>query len=322
MTKTMAILTTLAFATIALAGCTSSAGDVEIYGMGGIDDNGRLIGTLSPDAIIQAGSSTVQPVAELWAEDFGGARGVQIKVGGGGSGTGGKGICQNPGSTPLDIGDQSRPMKDSEKELCMANGVDPVAWTVAIDGLSVVVAKSNDFAKDLTIEQLAMVFSDNNLSLWSDIDPSFPNTAIATCAPDEESGTWDYFDEVIMEGAELREGTQRSPDDNVLVQCIAGDSNAIGFFGYAYLEENLDKLHAVAVEGVLPTPETIADNSYTPLSRPIFMVTNGVPEEGTILYDYFHYAFHPEGGQALVPLAGYIALDENTRLDMLNRFDA
>ena len=111
------------------------------------------------------------------------------------------------------------------------------------------------------------------------------------------------------DGAELHGDAERSADDNALVSCTAGSKYAIGFFGFAYLKANEDKLQAVKVDGVGPSFETIADGSYSPLSRPIFMVTDGVPAEGTILHDYFSYAFHPEGGQALVETVGYVALD-------------
>lgn len=303
--KQLSILSMTAFVALALSGCTGGAGDAAIYGESGITESGDLMGTLNKGWIQQAGSSTVLPIAQAWADDFGTSRGIQIKVAGGGSGAGGKGICQGE----LDIGDQSRPMKQSEFDLCAEHGVDPVAWTVAYDGLSVVVSKSNSFAKDLSEAQLKQIFVAGGASTWKDVDSSFPAEPIQRCAPDAESGTWDYFDEVIMDGADLHDDAERSADDNALVSCTAGSQYAIGFFGFAYLKANEDKLQAVKVNGVGPSFETIADGSYSPLSRPIFMVTDGVPEEGTILHDYFSYAFHPEGGQALVETVGYVALD-------------
>ena len=293
----LANLTMSALVAVTLSGCTGFGGDAAIYGDGGIADNGDLIGTLDARFIQQAGSSTVLPVAQAWADDFGGARGIQIKVAGGGSGAGGKGICQGE----LDIGDQSRPMKDSEFELCAEHGVDPVAWKVAFDGLSVVVSKDNTFVQDLSVEQLDLIFrKDDPATTWKDVDSRFPAEKIQACAPDAE----------------------RSADDNALVTCVAGSEYAVGFFGFAYVQQNEDKLTAVKVSGVPPTFETIADGSYTPLSRPIFMVTDGVPEPGSILYDYFAFAFHPEGGQALVPQVGYVSLDEGTRTAMLEQLGA
>lgn len=315
------LTTTVAFVALALSGCvsegTGGADQMEIYGEAGRAANGDLIGTLNPGFIQQAGSSTVLPIAQAWADDFGATRGVQVKVAGGGSGAGGKGICRGE----LDIGDQSRPMKQSEFDLCADNGVSPVAWTVAFDGLSVVVSKSNDFADDLTVEQLKEVFVAGGASTWKDVDSSFPDEPIQRCAPDAESGTWDYFDEVIMDGAPLHPSAERSADDNALVSCTAGSDYAIGFFGFAYLKANEDKIKAVKVESVAPTFATIADGSYTPLARPIFMVTDGVPAAGSILHDYFAYAFHLQGGQSLVEVVGYVSLDEQTRQSMVDQLE-
>ena len=315
----LANLTMSALVAVTLSGCTGFGGDAAIYGDGGIADNGDLIGTLDARFIQQAGSSTVLPVAQAWADDFGGARGIQIKVAGGGSGAGGKGICQGE----LDIGDQSRPMKDSEFELRAEHGVDPVAWKVAFDGLSVVVSKDNTFVQDLSVEQLDLIFrKDDPATTWKDVDSRFPAEKIQACAPDAESGTYDYFNEEVLHEGDIRTDAERSADDNALVTCVAGSEYAVGFFGFAYVQQNEDKLTAVKVSGVPPTFETIADGSYTPLSRPIFMVTDGVPEPGSILYDYFAFAFHPEGGQALVPQVGYVSLDEGTRTAMLEQLGA
>lgn len=298
---------------VLLAGCAQPGYDVDVYGEGGID--GGLIGTLDPDFIRQAGSSTVLPIASEWADDFAATRGIHMLVSGGGSGAGAVGICEGR----LDIGDMSRAMKEAEQAACEERGVDPVAWTVAYDGLSVVVSHANDFTHDLTVEQLRHVFLADGAATWQDIDPAYPDAPIQRCAPDAGSGTWDYFDEVILEGAPLDSRVQRSADDNALVGCVAEGPYAIGFFGYAYLQANSERIRSVAVAGIHPSPDTIADNRYAPLSRPIFMVTDGVPQRGTILYDYLAYGLHPEGGQRLIADVGYVPLDEATRNDLRTR---
>lgn len=315
MTLPKTIITVTAIAAMALAGCTTTSpgggGDVDIYGS-------NTGGTIKNGVIEQRGSSTVFPLAELWAEDFGTTRQIAINVAGGGSGAGASGLC----AKEIDLGDMSRAMKDSEKQTCRSNGVEPVEWKVAFDGLSVVVDKDNTFVQDLSIVQLKSIFvGEDHVTTWNEVDPAFPDTPIRLCYPDSDSGTYEYFNEEVLGhefetvGPRTGGGVQQSPDDNVLVNCLSSDVNAIGYFGYAYVIENLDKVRAIKVEGVAPTDDTIADGSYAPLSRPIYIYTNGIPQG--ILRDYFAYAYHPDGGQFLVPETGYVPLDEGTRTAML-----
>jgi phosphate transport system substrate-binding protein len=293
---------------VTFSGCvTTGGGDEAIYGS-------ASGGTMRSGVIIQEGSSTVLPVAELWAEDFGFARGVQIQVAGGGSGRGASGLCAGE----LDIGDMSRVIKQSEIEECQSNGINPVQWPVAFDGLSVVVSAKNTFVKDLTVEQLALIFRAQGFAAkWNEVDENFPANDIRLCYPDSDSGTYEYFNEVILDEGAPRTGAgvQQSPNDNVLVNCLADDANAIGYFGYAYYVANTNKVSLVAVEGVKPSEETVAEGTYTPLSRAIYMTTNGIPTG--LLRDYFLYGLHPDGGQALVSDTGYVPLDEETRQGLL-----
>lgn len=304
MTNKSLFLATAALAGLILSGCAggTDGGDASIYG----DATG---GTLTDGVIRQAGSSTVLPLAEVWAEDFGGARGIQIQVAGGGSGAGATGIC----SKELDLGDMSRRMKDSEKTgVCAQHGVTPVEWKIAYDALSVVVSHKNTFANDLTPAQLKSIFTGAHMK-WNQVSPSFPAADIHLCYPDSDSGTYEYFNEAILgSGASPRtgDGVQQSPDDNVLVSCLRDDGNAIGYFGLAYLEENLDAVKAVKVSGVEPAAEHVNDGTYTPLSRFIYIYTDGVPEG--ILRDYIRYVLSPEGGQGLVAEVGYVPLDGAT----------
>ncbi len=234
--------------------------------------------------IITAGSSTVFPVSERMAELFQqeGYNG-NITVDSIGSGAGFERFCKT-GET--DISNASRPIKSSEVESCAAIGREPLEFRIGTDALAVVVSTSNDFATDLTKEELAKAFS-GEAKTWADLRPEFPAEAIKIYSPGADSGTFDYFVEEIMapyfKNAEGKadveagekallglEGAQFSEDDNVLVQGVEGDKYAIGYFGYAYYNENTEKLKALAVEGVEPNQANV-DNGTYPLARPLFI---------------------------------------------------
>ncbi len=220
--------------------------------------------------IIVAGSSTVYPLAERMAERFQeeGFRG-QITIDSIGSGAGFERFCV---SGETDISNASRPIKDSEREACRAIGREPVEFRVGTDGLAVVVARDNDFVDNLTLDELARVFS--SARTWADIRPEWPAEPIQRYIPGTDSGTFDFFVEVVFDKNEepilTADNLQMSEDDNVLVQGIEGSPYAIGFFGYAYYEENADKLRPVAIEGVLPNAATVEAGQY-PLARPLLI---------------------------------------------------
>jgi phosphate transport system substrate-binding protein len=270
------------------------------------------------------GSSTVYPITELVAEEFQLANsGVQVPVAFSGTGGGFKKFCV--GET--DINDASRPIKaDDEGEglACETNGVEYVELQVAIDGLTVVVNPENDFATCLTVEELAAIYGPDSAEhlLWSDVRAGFPAEEVQRFMPGADSGTFDYFTEVI--NGEVDAATTfatQNEDDNQLVTGVAGDTYAIGFFGYAYYVENTDKLKAVEVDGgdgcVGPTEETINDNSYAPLSRPLFIYPDvGKAKERPELKAFIDYylantsAFTTEVGYIPLPddlLAGEVA---------------
>jgi phosphate transport system substrate-binding protein len=224
------------------------------------------------------GSSTVYPITEAVAEEFQKANsGVQVTAKFAGTGGGFKRFCK--GET--DINDASRPIKaddDGEGKACAAAGIEYVELQVAIDGLTVVVNPGNTFATCLTKDELKKIYgADSPKDLkWSDVRADFPAQPVNRFMPGADSGTFDYFTETI--NGKVDEATQnatQSEDDNVLVTGVAGDVNAISFFGYAYFVENQDKLKALEIDGgsgcVAPTDETINNNSYAPLSRPLFI---------------------------------------------------
>ena len=270
-----------------------------------------LSGTVTID-----GSSTVYPITEAVAEEFQLANpGVRVPTSLSGTGGGFKKFCA--GET--DINDASRPIKaQDEKEglACAANGIEYVELQVAIDGLTVVVNPANTFATCLTVDELARIYGPDSPEdlKWSDVRADFPADPVNRFMPGADSGTFDYFTEEIngKTDAATRFATQ-SEDDNVLVTGVAGDANAISFFGYAYFVENTDKLKAVEVDGgagcVAPTEATINDNSYAPLSRPLFIYPDvGKAKERPELKAFVD--FYLENTNALSAEVGYIAMPD------------
>ena len=232
-------------------------------------DTMDLTGTIEID-----GSSTVAPISEAVAEEFL-AEYPDVRVNVGVSGTGGGFKRFTVGET--EISDASRPIKESEAEAATENGIEWVELTIALDGLAVMVNTQNDFVDCLTVDELHEIWKpDSTVDSWDDVRSSFPSDDLNLYGPDTESGTFDYFTDVVNghEGAS-RSNYVASSDDNVLVRGIAGDRNSLGYFGYAYYSENASQLKLVAVDGgngcVEPSDEAVADGSYAPLSRPIFI---------------------------------------------------
>ena len=232
----------------------------------------ELRGTVSLD-----GSSTVYPISEAIAEEFlSVAPRVRVTVGVSGTGGGFKKFL----SREIDINDASRTIKNSEIEEARANGIDYLEIPVAFDGLSVVVNPNNTWVDYLTVDELRMIWQPGSMvDSWDDIRPNWPQLPIRLYGPGTDSGTFDYFTESVNgESGASRPDYTASEDDNVLVQGISGDENALGFFGYAYYIENQDNLKIVPIdEGngpVAPTAQSINDGTYSPLSRPIFVYLN------------------------------------------------
>jgi len=226
------------------------------------------------------GSSTVYPISEAAASGFN-KKYPNVKVNVGVSGTGGGFKRFTKGET--DISDASRPIKSSEFQAAKKAGVRFYELPVAYDGLTLVVHKTNDWVDHLTIDEIRKIFSaDLAAKTWSEVRSGWPETEIKIFAPGTDSGTFDYFKEVVVGGSDgsLRSDMSTSEDDNVLVTGVSGSPNAIGFFGVAYYEENKERLRSVAVvnpasgEAVEPTPATIEDGTYAPFSRPLLIYVN------------------------------------------------
>jgi phosphate binding protein len=253
-------------------------------------DTGLMLPEIDPASvsgdIIAAGSSTVYPLAEVMAERFKdeGFAG-NITIDSIGSGAGFERFCKT-GET--DVANASRKIKDAEVENCKAIGRTPVEFRVGTDAIAFVVSSENDFLTDVTMEELAKIFSVDAVK-WSDVRPEWPNEDILRFSPGTDSGTFTYFVENVMapaykvdDKANVEAGQkalldaaniQFSEDDNVLVQGVEGSKYAIGFFGFAYFAENQGNLKAISLNGVDPSFETAEDNSY-PMSRPLFIYSD------------------------------------------------
>lgn len=256
----------------------------------------------APDAvsgdIITAGSSTVFPLTERMKQRFEeeGFSG-NLTVDSIGSGAGIERFCV-AGET--DIANSSRKMKDSEVESCKGIGRTVTEFQVGIDALAVTVSAENDFVTDVTLEELAQIFS--TATNWSDVRPEWPNEPILRFSPGTDSGTFDYFVEAVMTPANGDDadagqaailesaGTQFSEDDNVLVQGVQGSPYAIGYFGYAYYQENQGSLKPLSVNGIEPNAETAESGEY-PISRPLFIyssteIMQEKPQVSAFIYFY------------------------------------
>jgi phosphate transport system substrate-binding protein len=264
--------------------------------------------------VIADGSSTVFPITTAVAEEFAiVAPNVRVSVGLSGTGGGFKVFCV--GET--DISDASRPIKDSEIEVCQSNGIEYVEFLVALDGLTVMVNPENDWLTEISAEQLAaMLGASSTITKWSDLDPSYPEEEILFFIPDPDSGTRDYMTEVVegVSGDEdLRqdENTTFSSDDNVLLDGIANEKYAFGFFGYAYYINNKDSVKAVSVvngdgNAVLPSDETVKNGTYNPLSRPLFIYVNqNSLQTKPQVVEFVRFFFGPDGGPAIMSDVGY-----------------
>ena len=234
-------------------------------------DGAELSGQIRMD-----GSSTVTPLISLAAEDFQSENpGVRVTVGTSGTGGGFEKFCN--GETDFSMA--SRPIKEDEIAACEAEGIEPLELIVANDGLSVVVHPDNDWADCLTVEQLNAIWApDSAVRNWNEVDPSFPDQRLTLFGAGSDSGTFDYFTDVINgeEGA-TRTDYNPSEDDNVTVSGVSGDEGAMGYFGLSYLLENEGKVKGVEIDGgdgcVAPSTETVQAGEYTPLSRPLFVYT-------------------------------------------------
>ena len=279
-------------------------------------EQGNLSGTIEID-----GSSTIYPVSEAVAEEFGKLH-KNVRVNVGVSGTGGGFKRFYAGET--DISDASRPIKPGEIDKANDNGIKFHELKVGTDGLSVIVNLSNTWTDCLTVYELKKIWEPNStIKNWNQVRSSFPDQKMRLYGPDTDSGTFDYFTEEINgEVQASRSDYTASADDNVLVQGISGDKGSLGYFGYAYYAENKDKLKVIGIDNgdgcVVPSANTIGNGSYKPLSRPLFIYVNATSLDKQPEVKEF-VKFYMEHGKKLVDEVGYISLAASVYAENLNK---
>lgn len=274
------------------------------------------------------GSSTVFPITEAIAEDFQKTdSNVKVTVGVSGTGGGFKKFCG--GET--DISDASRPIKTTEDEACKASGITYIELPVAFDGLAVTVNPKNTWVDYLTVAELKKIWApeaQGKVMKWSDVRATWPNTELHLYGPGADSGTFDYFTEAIVGKEDSSRGDfTASEDDNVLVQGIANDTGALGFFGLAYYEQNNDKLKLIPIDDgkadngngpILPSSETVEASTYQPLSRPLFIyVSRKVADKGEVERFVEYYLREVK---RILPEVGYITLPGDSYERALAKF--
>jgi phosphate transport system substrate-binding protein len=266
----------------------------------------KLSGTITAD-----GSSTVGPYTTAAAELFQKKnKGVRVTVGISGTGGGFERFCR--GET--DLSNASRPIKQSESQRCGSAGVKYVAFTVANDALTVVVNKQATWVTCLTTAELKRIWEPGSkVKSWRDVRPSFPDVDLKLFGPGTDSGTFDYFTEVINgKQRASRTDFSASEDDNVLVQGVAGERGGLGYFGYSYYDENTDKLKALQIVNpktgrcVAPDEKTVWDASYKPLSRPLFIYAKKAAFARPEVRAFIGYVFNNE--KAIANRADFISL--------------
>jgi phosphate transport system substrate-binding protein len=282
-----------------LAGCGGSGSEREVAGRIHVD-----------------GSSTVYPITEAMVEEFQ-AEHPSIRVAVGVSGTGG-GFEKFCGGE-AEIADASRAIKPSEVERCHANGVDPVGFPIALDGLSVMVNPANDWAECLTVEELRRIWQPGSrITSWSQVRDGWPNEKLVLYGPGIDSGSFDYFTENIVGQEDAsRSDYMASEDDNVLVHGVAGDRGSLGYFGHAYYVEHADALKLLAIDDgagcVLPDSHTVRTNTYRPLTRPLFLYVDrrALQREEVVTFMRYYFAnvvrLAPAVGYVPLPTEGYAA---------------
>jgi len=297
----------LAMVSVFLVACGNGTAQ-QVSGMP--DSANPEVANLRGDIAID-GSSTVFPITEAVSEEFGYLTNGNVRITVGISGTGGgfEKFCNDE----TQISNGSRPIKQNEVEMCTVSGIEFIELPVAVDGLTVMVNKSNDFVECMTVDELNKIWSsesEGKVTTWSQIRSEWPNEKMDLYAPGVDSGTFDYFTEVVNGQSQASRGDfTASEDDNVLVQGISGSKYSLGYFGYAYYAENADKLKALEIDGgngcVMPTSEAINNGIYAPLSRPLFIYVRKDSVDTPHLAEFVKYYLGPEG-QKLIQEAGYI----------------
>ncbi len=289
-TKVLASVATLGLGAVAIAATAPVTGTVNI-----------------------AGSSTVAPITIAVAESFR-AQNPDVQIQNAITGTGGGFKRFTVGET--DISNASRPIKWSEVKAARDNGVEFIELPVAYDGLTFVVNNDNYWCEQLTVEDMKKLFLEGStVKTWNDLNPNWPRREIKMFIPGTDSGTFDYFKEVVVGDGSVRGDVTVSEDDNILVNGVVNEVGAIGFFGVAYYEENKDKLKAVKIVNpetgvaVGPTSEAIEAGDYAPFSRPLFIYVNTKSAQRPEIRAFIQY--YLENGAEYAAKVGYVGLPQS-----------
>lgn len=280
----------------------------------------------APTLVKIDGSSTVFPITEAVAEEFQKAKKgtVQVTVGISGTGGGFKKFCR--GETAVQ--NASRPILEKEMADCKAAGVSYIELPVAFDALTVVINPKNTFLKQVTVEELRKMWepaAQGKITKWNQVNPAWPDAPLKLFGAGADSGTFDYFTEAIVGKSKSSRGDYTaSEDDNVLVQGVQRDTNAIGYFGYAYYAENKEKLKAVPVvnpktgKAVEPSLEAVISGEYQPLSRPIFIYVNANEANRPEVKEFIE--FYLKNAAALIKEVKYVPLADADYKHALENF--
>lgn len=276
--------------------------------------------------ILIDGSSTVYPITQAMSEVFGQQQpGVQIPVGSGGTGSGFQKLIQGA----IDIAGASRPISEKELASLKEKGIEALELEVALDGLSVVVNKANDWCTALTVKQLNELWKpDSTVRTWKELNPDWPDSAIKLYGAGTNSGTFEYFTEVVNgKKGVSRSDYSQSEDDNQLVTGIKSDKFSLGYFGYSYFDTNRNSLTVVKIapgddisKAIEPTKETIENGTYTPLARPVYIYVNKKALERKEVAEFVRFYLSDEG-QKLVSKAHCINLSVERLKEQRSRFE-
>lgn len=324
------MLTILLVASVAITGCgnkseNSNANTEQPAGQKTEANQGNAGTETKTEAALSgtiniAGSSTVYPITKVVAEDFQKAnKDVRVPIQVTGTGGGFKQFVKGD----VEINNASRAIKESEAAEATANGIEVAEYKIGLDGITVVINSANDWAKEITTEQLKKMWepaAEGKVMKWSDIDPAWPDEKINFYSPGTDSGTFGFFTEAIVgEEGSMRTDVVQSEDDNVLVMGVAGDKYAIGYFGYAYYVENKDTLQEITLDGVAPTVESINNGSYA-ISRPLYLYVNvGAIKEKPELKAFLTFYF--ENGKEYVASQGYVPLNDEDYQKLVQEVD-
>ena len=283
-----------------------------------------LAAAAAQSSIAIDGSSTVYPISLAMAEEFFIENpDVEVSVGFSGSGAGFTKLCAGE----IDIADASRVIKQSELDACAANGIEVIELPVAADALTVVVNSGNDWAQCMSIDELNALWGpDSTVSTWNQIRPEWPSAPVALFGPGTDSGTFDYFTEAVNgESGATRTDFFPSEDDNILVQGVQSDVNALGYFGFAYYAENSSRIKALAIDGgngcVEPSVATIETNQYTPLSRPLFIYVNVDSALNSAVSQFVEF-YLDAANRDYIAETGYATYADDIYQATLERFEA